>query len=118
MLVQDLDGGYTAYEIRSGDDPVENGVPIYRTKENALALGRHTWLINYAAWNDGVSPDWKDTNWKVETFILEQENIDNGLSMSTFSIDDKGKRPAPPPSLPPSHSKRPKTTNELDGKNS
>ena len=74
--------------------------------------------LNYGAWRDNVSPDWNYTNWEVETFILEQENIDNGLSMSTLSIDDKGKRPAPPPSLPLSHSKRPKTTSEHDGKNS
>ena len=56
------DGGYTAYEIRSGEDPVEDGVPTYYTEENALLPG---------AWRENVSPDWKHTNWKVETFIFE-----------------------------------------------
>ena len=71
VLVQVCDGSYTAYEIRSGEDAVEDGVPTYYTEENALLSGEHTWWINYGAWRDNVSPDWKHTRWKVETFIFE-----------------------------------------------
>ena len=79
MLVRDVEGGYTAYEIRYGDGPVEDGVPIFRTNENAVEPGSHTWLVNYAAWNGRASPDWKDRNWKVQTTILQKENIEHLL---------------------------------------
>ena len=108
MLVPDLEGGYTAYEIRYGDDPFEDGVPFYHTNENPLAPGRHTWLVNYAALDVGVSPDWKDSNWKVETIILQKRNIENFLPMQQLRIDDSWKRPVLPPGPAP---KRTKTAN-------
>ena len=40
VLVQDNCGGYTAYEIGTVGDAVDNGVPIYYTEENAFTRQR------------------------------------------------------------------------------
>ena len=40
VLVQDNCGGYTAYEIGTVGDAVDNGVPIYYTDENAFTRQR------------------------------------------------------------------------------
>ena len=95
MLVPDLEGGYTAYEIRYGDDPFEDGVPFYHTNENPLAPGRHTWLVNYAKLDVGVSPDWKDSNWKVNTIILQKRNIENVLPMQQLPAAKRTKTANP-----------------------
>ena len=65
VLVQDCIGGYTAYEMHSTmddgtvEDAVEKGVPIYYTHENALINGRHTWWVNYAAWERSKKHMWR-----------------------------------------------------------
>ena len=102
VLVQDNNGGYTAYEMQSAkdngtvEDVIKHGVPIYYTPDNALIKGSYTWWVNYAAEKCGetkVTPDWRNMNCAFETCILDSENMD--------SIEDgKLKRPGPPPQVP------------------
>ena len=107
VLVQDCDGGYTAYEMQSTmdggtvDDAVEKGVPIYYTHDNALIEGQHTWWVNYAAGKCGerkVPPDWRMMNCTFETYIVQSEKNDS-IEAREF------KRPGPPPDVPPNRAK-------------
>ena len=99
VIVPDGEEGHTVYEIGYGEDPVKDGVPIYRTDDTRAVgtPGTHKWLINYAKAELGVSPYWKG-KMNVETTILKKANSEDLPHIQDLRVEDTGKRQTSPSS--------------------